>query len=83
MDRDNNNSGLILQEGPSLPQLPDGLDSIFRSGYAVAIDGTNVVRVPFGVRHARRSRPQKPDHWATLVIPFQKLGNPSPPPAAA
>lgn len=48
------------------------------------IEGTNVVRVAFGVRHARRSRPQRPDHWATLVLPFQagNGGGPTPPHAA-
>jgi hypothetical protein len=46
--------------------------------------GTNVVRVPFGVRRPRRSRPERPDHWATLVLPFQALGgsDPTPPQAA-
>ena len=46
--------------------------------------GTNVVRVPFGVRRPRRSRPQRPDHWATLVLPFQVVGggDPNPPQAA-
>jgi hypothetical protein len=46
--------------------------------------GTNVVRVPFGVRRPRRSRPQRPDHWATLVLPFQVVGgsDPTPPQAA-
>ena len=48
-----------------------------------ASDGTNVVRVPFGVRRARRRRPERPDHWATLVIPFQAGGDPTPPPQAA
>jgi hypothetical protein len=47
------------------------------------IEGTNVVRVPFGVRRARRRRPERPDHWATLVIPFQAGSDPTPPPQAA
>jgi hypothetical protein len=49
------------------------------------MDGTNVVRVPFGVRRARRPRPERPDHWATLVLPFQVGGGgggPTPPQAA-
>jgi hypothetical protein len=48
------------------------------------IEGTNVVRVPFGVRRARRPRPERPDHWATLVLPFQVGGGggPTPPHAA-
>ena len=48
-----------------------------------ASDVTNVVRVPFGVRRARRPRPERPDHGATLVIPFQASGDPTPPPQAA
>ncbi|WP_225867213.1 hypothetical protein [Cyanobium sp. PCC 7001] len=49
-----------------------------------AVEGTNVVRVAFGMRRARRARPERPDHWATLVIPFQQAGgDPTPPPQAA
>lgn len=48
------------------------------------VEGTNVVRVPFGVRRARRVRPQRPDHWATLVLPFVAGGGSDPhPPQAA
>jgi hypothetical protein len=48
------------------------------------VEGTNVVRVPFGVRRARRVRPARPDHWATLVLPFAASGGggPQPPQAA-
>ena len=43
-------------------------------------DGTNVVRVPFGVRRPRPRRRERPDHWATLVLPFQAGGgSPTPP----
>jgi hypothetical protein len=48
----------------------------------VKMDGTNVVRVPFGVRQARRARPERPDTWATLVLPLQRW-EPTPPPQAA
>jgi len=47
------------------------------------VEGTNVVRVPFGVRRSRRPRPKRPDHWATLVLPFQRQTDPTPPPQAA
>jgi hypothetical protein len=54
------------------------------SGQVSRVEGTNVVRVPFGVRRARRTRPQRPDHWATLVLPFQSGGGSGPqPPQAA
>jgi hypothetical protein len=46
-------------------------------------EGTNVVRVAFGVRRAQKARPKRPDHWATLVIPFQAGSDPTPPPQAA
>ena len=64
------------QSGLQLPQLPDG--------QTLSVEGTNVVRVPFGVRRPRRNRPARPDHWATLVLPFQAGGSsPTPPPQAA
>jgi hypothetical protein len=64
------------------PQGPGTDQDLGNSAQASA--GTNVVRVPFGVRRPRRSRPQRPDHWATLVLPFQALGgsDPTPPQAA-
>ena len=84
MDRDNNKkSALSSVEGPALPQLPEGLESAINCGHTLSIEGTNVIRVPFGTRRSRRSRPERPDHWATLVIPFQSVGDPTPPPAAA
>ena len=83
MDRDNNNSSAGSQLRPCLPPLSGGLASAFNRGHTVAVEGTNVVRVPFGVREPRRARPERPDHWATLVIPLQPVGDPTPPPAAA
>ena len=65
------------------PQLPDCLESALERGHTLHVDGTNVVRVPFGVRQARRQRPERPERWATLVIPFQVQDSPTPPPQAA
>lgn len=47
------------------------------------VDGTNVVRVPFGVRRAQRVRPARPERWATVVLPFVAGGSTPPPPQAA
>ena len=58
-------------------------DGISGTRGAQRVEGTNVVRVPFGVRRARRPRPERPDHWATLVIPFHGGGDHPTPPAAA
>ena len=63
--------------------LPDCLESALERGHTLRMEGTNVVRVPFGVRQARRQRPDRPERWATLVIPFQVQDSPTPPPQAA
>ena len=65
-----------------LPDLPECLQTALGRGHTLAIEGTNVVRVPFGVRRPRRKRPQRPERWATLVLPLQPHGSPTPPQAA-
>ena len=65
-----------------LPDLPECLQAALGRGHTLVIEGTNVVRVPFGVRRPRRERPQHPGRWATLVLPFQPHGSPTPPQAA-
>ena len=52
-------------------------------GKSFQVDGTNVIRVPFGIRQPQKKRPQRPERLATLVLPFQPLGSPTPPPQAA
>ena len=66
-----------------LPDIPDCLQAALGRGHTLPIEGTNVLRVPFGIRQARRQRPERPDRWATLVIPTQSQGSPTPPPQAA
>jgi len=73
--------------GPKAPSNDQGFSGSTATREVISSDhsaGTNVVRVPFGVRRPRRSRPQRPDHWATLVLPFQAIGgsDPTPPQAA-
>ena len=72
-----------VSEELNLPSFSDGLQSALSSGQSLKIDGTNVVRVPFGIRRPRKQRPERPERWATLVLPFQPLGSPNPPPQAA
>ncbi len=67
---------------PLLPSVLDALAHSHSRGETFRVEGTNVVRVPFGVRKSRRSRPERPDRWATLVLPFQSSGGPTPPQAA-
>ncbi len=75
---------ILEKDGLQLPSFSDvGLDSLMSQGKSLKIDGTNVVRVPFGVRQARKQRPTRPQTWATLVLPFQPAGSPTPPPPQA
>lgn len=67
----------------SLPPMVESHGPVVGQGETFSVVGTNVVRVPFGIRQPRRTRPARPDHWATLVIPFQQGPNPTPPPRAA
>ena len=53
------------------------------TGQTLRVEGTNVVRVPFGVRRAQRVRPARPERWATVVLPFVAGGSTPPQPQAA
>ena len=76
-------SALPVKDEISLPFVPNSLDSALSTGKLMQVDGTNVVRVPFGIRQPRRIRPENPQRLATLVLPFQPVGSPTPPPHAA
>lgn len=69
-------------DSPQLPEIPECLQAALGRGHTLVIEGTNVVRVPFGVRRSRRVRPERPERWATLVLPMQPHGSPTPPQAA-
>ncbi len=70
-------------DGLNLPSIPGIIDDALEKGNLLPVDGTNVVRVPFGVRHPRKKRPHNPERLATLVLPFQTFDSPTPPPHAA
>ena len=67
----------------SLPSFSNCVESVLTTGELLPVDGTNVVRVPFGVRHPKKKRPEKISTWATLVLPLQSFDSPTPPPHAA
>ncbi|MFM7315071.1 MAG: hypothetical protein ACKO0M_18245 [Cyanobium sp.] len=73
-------SGIISTQ---LPPLAGSLPHLNARGETLRVDGTNVVRVPFGVRRSRRVRPARPERWVTVVLPFQAGGSTPPPPQAA
>ncbi len=67
----------------SLPSFSNCVESVLQKGELLEVAGTNVVRVPFGVRHPKKQRPEKISTWATLVLPLQSFDSPTPPPHAA
>ena len=86
MSRDTKNQKPSTEQTPDslqLPDIPECLQAALGRGHTLTIEGTNVLRVPFGIRQARRQRPERPECWATLVIPIQSQGSPTPPPQAA
>jgi len=44
-----------------------------------SIEGTNVLRVPFGKRFSKKKRPEKNQNIATLILPLTSYSNPTPP----
>ena len=44
-----------------------------------SIEGTNVIRVPFGKRFSKKKRPKKNQNIATLILPISSYGSPTPP----
>ena len=67
----------------SLPSFANCFESVLNKGELLPVAGTNVVRVPFGVRQPKKQRPAKLSAWATLVLPLQSFDSPTPPPHAA
>ena len=47
------------------------------------VEGTNVIRVPFGKRFAKKQRPEKNQNIATLILPINTFISPNPPPHVA
>ena len=77
LDQTNKNDAL------SLPSFDNCFESVLKKGELLKVSGTNVVRVPFGVRQPKKQRPAKISSWATLVLPLQSFDSPTPPPHAA
>jgi len=49
----------------------------------VSLEATNVIRVPFGRRLAKKKRPEKNQRIATLILPITSVNSPTPPPNVA
>ena len=63
---------------PSFVNNSSGINSKINS-----VEGTNVIRVPFGKRFPKKQRPDKNQNIATLILPINTFMNPTPPPHVA
>ena len=45
----------------------------------ISVEGTNVIRVPFGTIFPKKKRPEKSQNIATLILPISSYSNPTPP----
>ena len=60
--------------------LPNFIDNSSRDNASISpISGTNVIRVPFGTKFAKKKRPEKNQNIATLILPLSSYSNPTPP----
>ncbi len=74
---------MTKKDDVSLPSFSNCFESVLNQGELLQVAGTNVVRVPFGVRQPKKQRPAKLSKWVTLVLPLQSFDSPTPPPHAA
>ena len=83
MRKDSSKDEKIKNLSSNFIKLPDFVEKLSESNEVLSVAGTNVIRVPFGIRAPRRKRPEKNQNIATLVLPITSLTTPSPPPNVA
>ena len=77
-------SGKVKRLPTTNLDLPDFLNNFSENNKKVcSVEGTNVIRVPFGKRLPKKQRPEKNQNIATLILPINTLLNPTPPPHVA
>ena len=73
-------SGKIKSLPTTNLDLPNFVNkSSFNNSKVSFVEGTNVVRVPFGKRLPKKQRPEKNQNIATLILPINTFINPTPP----
>ena len=83
MRKDSSKDGKIKDFSSNFIKLPDFIDKLDSTSEVFSVVGTNVIRVPFGIRAPRRKRPEKNQNIATLVLPITSINSPTPPPNVA
>ena len=60
--------------------LPDFVNNFSEDNSNIcSIEGTNVIRVPFGKKFSKKNRPVKNQNIATLILPLASYSSPTPP----
>ena len=83
MRKDSSKDEKIKDFSSNSIKLPGFVEKLKNTNEAFSVVGTNVIRVPFGIRAPRRKRPEKNQHIATLVLPITSINSPTPPPNVA
>ena len=78
------NSGKVKNLPSTNLNLPNFVNNFSESNSKTSsVEGTNVIRVPFGKRFSKKKRPEKNQNIATLILPLNAYSNPTPPPFVA
>ena len=73
-------SGNVKQLPVKHVNLPNFVKNFSRDNSNIcSIDGTNVIRVPFGKKFSKKKRPEKNQNIATLILPLSSYSSPTPP----
>ena len=83
MRKDSSKDEKIKDFSSDFIKLPDFVENLHNTNEVFSVDGTNVIRVPFGIRVPRRKKPEKNQNIATLVLPITSINSPTPPPNVA
>ena len=60
--------------------LPNFVNNFSRDNTNISwVEGSNVIRVPFGKKFPKKKRPEKNQNIATLILPLSSYSNPTPP----
>ena len=77
-------SGNVINLPTTNLDLPNFVNNSLGNNSRVnSVEGTNVIRVPFGKRFPKKQRPNKNQNIATLILPINTYINPTPPPHVA
>tara|TARA_Y100000766_G_scaffold174940_1_gene150144 strand:- start:1307 stop:1555 length:249 start_codon:yes stop_codon:yes gene_type:complete len=76
----NYKSGNVKQLPVKNLDLPNFINNFSDKNTKVcSVEGTNVIRVPFGIRLSKKQRPAKSQKIATLILPISTNNSPTPP----